>query len=221
MSFMAVAYVPSFIEDLHTYHHEHANGLVSPLAFTLANFLIGLPYLFSISVIFSLLAYFLSNFSPTGPQFFRWILFLFLDLLAAESLVVLVSSLIPIFVVALALVAFINGLWMSVGGFLIPITLLNPFWKYVFHYIDYQAYVFQGMMVNEFQGRTYNCAKVGGGDFQCMYSSPLQAQGKIAGEAVLESYGYHTGLMGTWVGILVGIIAGYRILGWAVLYMKR
>lgn len=36
-------------------------------------------------------------------------MWLFLDLLAAESLVVLVSSIFPIFVVALALIAFING----------------------------------------------------------------------------------------------------------------
>lgn len=64
-------------------------------------------------------------------------MWLFLDLLAGESLVVLMSSLFPNFVVALALTAFANGLWMSVGGFLVSPTILNPFWKYVFHYIDY------------------------------------------------------------------------------------
>lgn len=64
-------------------------------------------------------------------------MWLFLDLLAGESLVVLVSSLFPNFVVALALTAFANGLWMSVGGFLVSPTILNPFWRYVFHYIDY------------------------------------------------------------------------------------
>ena len=33
---------------------------------------------------------------------------------------------------------------------------LELFWKYVFHYIDYQAYAFQGMMVNELKYRTYD-----------------------------------------------------------------
>lgn len=66
-------------------------------------------------------------------------MWLFLDLVAAESLVVLVTSIFPNFVIALALVAFANGLWMSVGGFLVTPTILNPFWKYVFHYIDYQV----------------------------------------------------------------------------------
>lgn len=64
-------------------------------------------------------------------------MWLFLDLLAGEALVVLISSIFPNFVVALALTAFANGLWMSVGGFLVSPTILNPFWRYVFHYIDY------------------------------------------------------------------------------------
>lgn len=65
-------------------------------------------------------------------------MWLFLDLIAAESLVVLMSSIFPIFVVALALTAFANGLWMSVGGFLVSPNVLNVFWKYWARYIDYQ-----------------------------------------------------------------------------------
>lgn len=139
MSFMAVAYVPAFLEDRATFVKDRANGLYGATPFLLANFLIGLPYLFLISVIFSVIAYWLSNFTPSGTAFMTWIMWLFLDLLAAESLVVFVSSLFPIFVLSLAIVAFTNGLWMSVGGFLVTPTILNVFWKYVFHYIDYQV----------------------------------------------------------------------------------
>jgi len=66
-------------------------------------------------------------------------MWLFIDLVAAESLVVLMSSVFPNFVIALALISFTNGLWMSVGGFLVPTHILNVFWRYVFHYIDYQV----------------------------------------------------------------------------------
>jgi hypothetical protein len=45
MSFMAVAYIPSFLEDHATYIKDRANGLYGPTAFMLANFIIGLPYL--------------------------------------------------------------------------------------------------------------------------------------------------------------------------------
>lgn len=221
LSFMTIAYVPAFLEDLHTFQRERANGLVGPLAFMVSNFLIGLPFLFLITIIFSVIEYWLSNFRADGSAFMLWVLWLFLDLLAAESLVVLVSSIFPIFVVALAITAFANGLWMVVDGFLVPMNILNPFWKYAFHYIDYQAYVFQGMMVNEFKARTYTCPESANGGYQCMYASDLNAEGKIRGTDVLKSFNIETGLEGTWIGIMIGIIFGYRLLAYLALRLKK
>lgn len=48
LSFMAVAYIPAYIEDQETFFKERANGLYGPLSFLVANTLIGLPYLFII-----------------------------------------------------------------------------------------------------------------------------------------------------------------------------
>ncbi|KAJ5751090.1 hypothetical protein N7533_008118 [Penicillium manginii] len=217
MSFMAVAYVPAFLEDRANFAKERANGLYGATPFIVSNFLIGLPFLFLIAMLFSIISYWLSNFQPTGTAFMTWVMWLFLDLVAAESLVVFVTAIFPNFVIALALVAFANGLWMSVGGFLVTPTILNPFWKYVFHYIDYQAYVFQGMMVNEFSDRIYSC----GTGCYCMYNTDLADQCQIRGTGVLETYGYATGRTGKWVGILVGIIAVYRLLGWIALSLRK
>jgi hypothetical protein len=202
MSFMAVAYIPAFLEDRALFIKERANGLYGPSSFLLANFITGIPYLFLIAMLFSVVAYWLSNFRPTAQAFFTWVMWLFLDLIAAESLVVLVSSLIPIFVV-------------------VPPQTLNPFWRYVFHYIDYQSYVFQGMMVNEFGQRNFTCGTNAAGECSCLYETDLAPQCMIAGEGVLRSYGYKSGETGKWVAIRVGIIAGYRILGWLTLYLRR
>ncbi|KAI9167509.1 ABC transporter G family member [Paramyrothecium foliicola] len=217
MSFMAVAYVPAFLEDRQQYVKEHHNGLYGALELVVSNFLIGIPYLFIIAIVFSVISYWLSNFQPTATAFFTWVMWLFLDLLAAESLVVLMTSLFPSFVISLALVAFANGLWMSVGGFMVPPTILNVFYKYVFHYWDYQKYVFEGMMVNEFAERNYSC----GSGCQCMYQSPLADECQIAGQAVLDQYGYKTGHTGRNVGIMLSIIFGYRLAAWVVLKLRR
>ncbi|KAF2012827.1 ATP transporter [Aaosphaeria arxii CBS 175.79] len=217
MSFMAVAYIPAFLEDLQIFTRERANGLYGPTAFMVANFIIGIPYLFVIAVLFSIVAYWLSNFRSTGEGFWVWVIWLFLDLLAAESLVVLLSSLVPIFVVALAATAFANGLWMSVNGFMVQPEALNVFWRYVFHPIDYQAYVFRGMMVNEFGGRNYSC----GSDCRCIYPSALEDQCLIDGNAVLHNYGYKTGDVGKYVGYMLVITLGYRLLGWLVLFLRK
>ncbi|KAJ5991661.1 hypothetical protein N7522_011868 [Penicillium canescens] len=217
MSFMAVAYVPAFLEDRANFVKERANGLYGATPFVVSNFIIGLPFLFLISLLFSIISYWLSNFTPTADAFFTWVMWIFLDLVAAESLVVFVTAIFPNFVISLALVAFANGLWMSVGGFLVSSTILNVFWKYVFHYIDYQAYVFQGMMVNEFSRRTYSC----GAGCHCMYQTDLASQCQIRGTGVLKEYGYATGRTGKCAGILVGIIAVYRLLGWIALVLRK
>ena len=44
MSFMAVAYVPAFIEDRQRYVKENRNGLYGATALMLSNFLCGGPH---------------------------------------------------------------------------------------------------------------------------------------------------------------------------------
>ena len=242
MSFMAVAYIPAYLEDHESFRKERANGLYGPTAFLLSNFLIGIPFIcialpsppllpprafilltpkpVLIAILFSLVTVFLCNFRQTPEHFFRYAMWLFLDLLAAESLVVLISSLIPVFVAALAVTAFANGLWMSVSGFLVSPKVLNNFWYYTFYWIDYQRYVFQGMMFNEFEGRVYDCARVGD-ECQCMYPSGLADQCKIEGRGVLTAIGYGKKDVGLWIGVLMAVIVGMRGLAWITLKVKR
>ena len=45
MSFMSVAYIPSYLEDIQSYKKERMNGLYGPWHF-LSKFLVGLPFYF-------------------------------------------------------------------------------------------------------------------------------------------------------------------------------
>ncbi|KAK4149738.1 ABC transporter G family member 15 [Chaetomidium leptoderma] len=220
MSFMACAYAPAYIEDYMQFIKEKRNGLYGATAMLVSNFLIGIPYLFIFSLVFSAISYWLSNLQPTTQAFFTWVFWVFLDLLAAESMVVLLTSIFPSFVISLALIAFANGLWMSVNGFMVPPSVLNVFYKYVFHFWDYQKYVFENMMVNEFSERVYSCAQVESG-CQCMWQTDLADQCLIRGQGVLDQYGYKPGHMGRDVGIMMAIIVGYRLAAWIVLKLKR
>ena len=80
-----------------------------------------------------------------------------------------------------------------------------------------QSYVFQGMMVNEFGHRTYDC----GSSCDCMYDTPLASQCEIDGKGVLAVYGYGSGKTGEWVGISIGILVAYRLLGWMVTAIRK
>lgn len=217
MSFMSVAYIPAYLEDYHAYTKERANNLYGPLAFVLSNFIIGLPFLFFIALIFAVVTYFMCNFRHNANGFFMYVLYLFLDLTAAESLTILVATIAPIFVVALALTAFLNGLWMAVGGFLVQANVLNKFWYYTFYWIDYQRYVFQGMMFNQFKQTVYTC----GSDCKCMYPSSLESVCQLDGRAVLSALGYGKERHGQWIGILIVLIFVLRLMVYIVLRVKR
>lgn len=217
MSFMAVVYVPAFLEDRSVYVKDRANGLYGSLAFNISNFLIGLPYLFIIAFLSSTFVYWMTNFRPQGTAFMVWVGWMYLNLIAAESLVVLMSSLFPNFVAALALTAFANGLWMSCNGFMVTPPLLNPFYRYVFYYIDYQAYVFRGLVVNEFGYRTYACGR----GCHCMYDTLLASECKIDGGGILEQYGFDTSHEGRSVGIVIAIVVVLRLMGWAAMQWRR
>lgn len=216
LSFMAVAYIPAFLEDYAALVQDRANGMYGVTAFLVSNALIGIPFLFLIALTFSLITYWLIHLNPSAPAFFRYLMFIFLDLIAAESLVVLVSSLVPIFVAALAITAFANGLFMSAGGFLVNPSILNSFYYYFFYQFDYQRYTFEGLVKNEFMGRTYEC----GIKCMCIYQASVTDKCKTAGYDVLKALGYNNVKTGEWAGILIAISLVMRLMTEAVLYWK-
>ncbi len=77
------------------------------------------------------------------------------------------------------------------------------------------------MLVNQFQSLVFNCAGNAQIGYQCMYASDLAPAGKIRGAAILEAFNYHTGLESQWVGIMIEIIMGYRVVGYLVLVIKK
>jgi ABC-2 type transporter len=177
---------------------ERANGLYGPTEFLIANFFIGLPFLrmsifpckdliqVIIAVLFSVITYWWLNLRPGTEEFFNYFGIFYLDLLVAESLVVALSSICPIFVVILSLSALINGLWMTVGGFLVNPNVLNSFWKYTFYQIDYQRFTFVALVRNQMMGNIYSCAE----DCHCEYVTSLQEECLIDGTEVVEQLGY-------------------------------
>jgi hypothetical protein len=218
MSFMAVVYVPAFVEDRAVYIKDRDNGIYGSGAFMFANFVVGLPYLFLIALCTSAFTYWMVNFRPAGDAFMIWTLWMYLNLLAAESLVVFIVSLVPNFVGALALGAMANGIWMACNGFMVAPTRLNPFYHYVFYFINYQAYVFRGLLTNEFAYRNYECNS----ECYCQYNTALSGQCQIQGLGVLQQqYGFEGGSQGLWIGITIGIIAALRLFGWIAMGFRR
>jgi ABC-type multidrug transport system ATPase subunit len=216
MSLMAVTYVPAFLEDYQHFRLDSRNGLYNGGSFLLSNLIVGMPYMFFFSSAFSLSFYFLANCRPSASAFFTWTLWLYLNLLAAEGVVILCVVMVPNFVGALVVACLWNVVAFGAAGVLVPPAYLNAFYKYGLYYWDYQGYVFQGMMATQFAGETYGC----GAGCYCRYPS-LPGQCQFAGDTVLSLFGIKTADQGRNVGIVVAIILGYRLAAWALLKMRH
>ncbi|KAJ9111238.1 hypothetical protein QFC22_006538 [Naganishia vaughanmartiniae] len=180
LAFMPVAGIPGFLEERANYRKESANGLYSALPFVIANSVVTLPFLFVCSTLFVLIMYWGIGLHPGAGPVFRYIGFLFLSIYVAESQVILVASCLPIFVAALAVSAFLNGFWMSVGGYFIRAVNLPRFWYYSFHWMDYQRYAFELLANSDLRGLDFTCGASG-----CPFASST-GSGMVSGYDVLH-----------------------------------
>lgn len=122
LAFMSVAGIPAFLEERSVFLRERNNGLYGAFPFVLANTIVTLPFLFMCAVLFSVICYWAIGLHPGATHFFRFLAFLFLALFAAETQAVLISAIVPIFIAALALCAFMNGFWMCTQGYFIRVS---------------------------------------------------------------------------------------------------
>ncbi|KDR73313.1 hypothetical protein GALMADRAFT_251927 [Galerina marginata CBS 339.88] len=211
LAFMSVAGIPSFLEERSVYYRETKNGLYTTLPFILSNTLVNIPFLFLCTVFFTVICYWAIGLHSGAAAFFRFVSFLFLAILAAESQALVVACLLPIFVAALAISAFLNGFWMSVGGYFIKARSLPRFWFFSFHYMDYQKYAFELITNSDFRGLNFTCNTIVNGKCLCAYPSSTPATCTVSGNDVLNYLDIGSISYGKWAAILVSIVVIYRI----------
>ncbi|KAK4250717.1 P-loop containing nucleoside triphosphate hydrolase protein [Corynascus novoguineensis] len=122
MSFMAVTYVPAFVEDDRQFRLDRRNGLCGPAPFLLSNLIVGTPFLCFFSAAFSVLFYWLADCRRSAAAFFAWTAWLYLNLLAAEGVVTVCVALVPGFVSALVGTSLLNVLAFSTASTLCQIA---------------------------------------------------------------------------------------------------
>ncbi|KAG6918439.1 hypothetical protein DXG01_014620 [Tephrocybe rancida] len=211
LAFMSVAGIPSFLEERSVYYRETKNGLYSTLPFVISNTLVNIPFLFGCTLLFTLICYWAIGLHTGGLAFFRFLAFLFLAILVGESQVLVVASILPVFVAALAISAFINGFWMSVGGYFIKARSLPRFWYYSFHFMDYQKYAFELITNSDFRGLAFQCQALPNGSCVCAYPSSTPTSCTVSGEDVLSYLEIGSVSYGKWAAILVSIFLIFRI----------
>lgn len=123
-------------------------------------------------------------------------------MMLVESLMMIVASVVPNFLMGIITGAGIQGLMILGGGFFrLPNDLPQYFWRYPFFYISFHRYAFQGLFKNEFHGLSFPNHEVG---------QPTT----LFGDQVLRDTWQVNMSYSKWVdlAILLGMVFFYRVL---------
>ncbi|KAK7252303.1 hypothetical protein RIF29_36149 [Crotalaria pallida] len=205
ITFMAIGGFPSFVEDMKVFELERLNGHYGVTAFVIGNTFSSVPYLLLVSLIPGAITYYLAGLQNGYEHFLYFFCVLFSCLMLVESLMMIIASIVPNYLMGIITGAGIQGIMMLVGGFFkLPNNIPKPFWKYPLHYVAFHTYAFQGLFKNEYQGLKFYMGQVRGGSNNYI----------ISGEEVLRNIWQVDMNYSKWVdlAILIGMIVLYRVI---------
>ncbi|KAH0671353.1 hypothetical protein KY289_025846 [Solanum tuberosum] len=202
LTFMAIGGFPSFVEDMKIFTRERLNGHYGVAAYVVGNTFSSIPYLILISVVPGALAYYLVGLQKGFDHFAYFSLVLFATMMLVESLMMIVASIVPDFLMGIITGAGIQGVMMLNGGFFrLPNDLPKPFWKYPMYYIAFHKYANQGFYKNEFLGLNFP-------------NEQIRGPAIISGEEILRNVWQVQMGYSKWVdvAILFGMVILYRLM---------
>ncbi|MCO5592549.1 hypothetical protein L7F22_046552 [Adiantum nelumboides] len=209
LTFMAIGGFPAFVEDMKVFERERLNGHYGVASFVVANTISSAPFLFLISVLPGAIAYFLVDLHHGFDHFAYFVLTLYTCMLVVESLMMMVASIVPDFLLGIITGAGIQGVFMLTGGFFrLPNDIPKPFWTYPVAYMAFHTYANEGFYKNDFRGLTFENNVRGG---------PA-----ISGDSVLRDT-FQVKSFSKWVDllILVGMAVVYRLLFFGLIKLKE
>ncbi|XP_076899577.1 ABC transporter G family member 1-like [Bidens hawaiensis] len=207
LTFMTIGGFPSFVEDMKVFERERLNGHYSIGAFVIANTLSSTPYLLLVSLIPGAVAYYLTGLREGLDHFAYYTAVLFSCMLVVESLMMIVASIVPNYLMGIITGAGIQA-FMALGGgfFRLPNDMPHVFWKYPLFYVGFHKYAYQGLFKNEFEGVRYLYKEAG-------------VQKVVDGEYILrEKWEVEMGYS-KWIDLLIilGMMVISRILFWVII----
>lgn len=228
LCFMAIAALPAFLIEREIFIRERRNAYYSVLPYAVSHWLVAIPFIFLVAIIFSTFSYYMMELNPAAESFFYFLLVLAVSLVCAEGMVTAISTVVPSFIVGIAMGAGLFGMYMLVCGFFVRYSNIPKYWIW-FHYIVFHKYAFEGFMVNEFAGSEFRCypgAEVNTTDLMdtvsnvtetcvqaCVCLLPdLNSDCLISGTEVLTEYEYEDVNKWIWLAVLWGMAFVYFLL---------
>ncbi|KAL0390792.1 UNVERIFIED_CONTAM: ABC transporter G family member 15 [Sesamum calycinum] len=209
MTFMSIGGFPSFIEEMKVFTRERLNGYYGVSAFILANFLSSFPFLVAVTAITGTITFYMV-FRAGFSRYIFFCLNIFGCIAMVESVMMIVASLVPNFLMGIITGAGVLGIMMMTAGFfrLLP-DLPKPVWRYPISFIGYGAWALQGEYKNSLLGYTFDPFFAG---------NP-----KLTGEYILKNMFGISLDHSKWLDLLAVfvLIVFYRIIFFIILKLKE
>ncbi|XP_039126795.1 ABC transporter G family member 1-like [Dioscorea cayenensis subsp. rotundata] len=202
LTFMSIGGFPSFVEDMKIFGKERLNGHYGVTAFIIGNTLSSIPYIGIVSIIPATIAYFLVGLQRSAEHYFYFVAVLYVCMILVESMMMIVASIVPDYLMGIITGAGIQGVMMLSGGFFqLRNKIPKPIWRYPIYYIGFHTYANEGYFKNEFLGMNFK--RMNGGKMEI-----------VSGEDVMKDIWEMNVSYSKWVdlGVLIGMVVFYRVL---------
>uniref|UniRef100_A0A7S3YW53 ABC transporter domain-containing protein n=1 Tax=Lotharella globosa TaxID=91324 RepID=A0A7S3YW53_9EUKA len=190
MVFMSVAVLPFFIWQRDVFLRERSNRAHGISEYVLAKWVVSIPGIFLLALFTTLLVVLLAGLNGFGV----YLADLFLSLMVAEAFMAVMASIVPHYIIGIALAAGVYGFFMLCEGFFIIYSDIPP-WFIWGYYIAFHTYSFRVFMHNEFDP-----------------IDSFDSQQFPTGESVLKFYDMDNVNVGQDLGILVAFMVFFQLL---------
>lgn len=201
--------LPIFLQERRILMRETSSGAYRVGSYVIANTLIFLPFLLTVSLLFSTPVYWLVGLRPDLDGFLYFSLVVWLVVLMSNSFVASFSALVPNFIMGMSLIAGIMGSFFLFSGYFISKDDIPKYWIFM-HYLSLFRYPFECFMINEFggeRGKSKCLERIGGECF--LYGDRFLMQQKVKETRKWSN-----------LVVMLGFIFGYRFLCFLILWYK-
>ncbi|RWW23221.1 hypothetical protein GW17_00012536, partial [Ensete ventricosum] len=186
--------VPAFIQERFIFVRETSHNAYRASSYTIAGLVTYLPFLLLQSATYAGIVWFALR---LHGDFLYFLIMLYASLLATNSFVVFVSSVVPSFILGYAVVIAFTALFFLFCGYFISRSSIPNWWKWM-NTISTLKYTYEGLLTNEFvRDRVF-------------FHDPFENR-PVTGADVLRQLSISTSESYKWKMVLC-------LFGWAVLY---
>lgn len=145
--FMSVAAVPFAVIERGIVEKEVRNGYYHPACFQVAQALASLPGTFLLALVTTVITLSMTDLRNSVA----YLINMFLALNCAEALAQFTSHVVPHYIIGIALIAGVYGMFMLLQGFMM-VPSEFPEWLRWLHYVPFHTYSWRSFMASEFGG---------------------------------------------------------------------